>query len=69
MSEVRKWQVLLIYSTIYADIGGWVGLKKPKHPDVILEWSRMQPLFSQIIKKFHVKLIDCHGLLGFYGRP
>ena len=21
---------LLIYSTIYADVGGWVGLKKPK---------------------------------------
>ena len=27
---VRKWQFLLIYSTIYADLGGWVGLKKPK---------------------------------------
>ena len=26
----RKWQFLLIYSTIYADVGGWVGLKKPK---------------------------------------
>ena len=25
---VRKWQFLLIYSTIYADVGGWVGLKK-----------------------------------------
>ena len=22
---VRKWQFLLIYSTIYADVGGWVG--------------------------------------------
>jgi hypothetical protein len=28
---VRKWQFLLIYSTIYADVGGWVGLKKPKN--------------------------------------
>ena len=27
---VRKWQLLLIYSTIYADVVGWVGLKKPK---------------------------------------
>ena len=27
---VRKWQFLLIYSTIYADVGGWEGLKKPK---------------------------------------
>ena len=27
---VRKWHFLLIYSTIYADVGGWVGLKKPK---------------------------------------
>ena len=27
---VKKWQVLLIYSTIYADVGGWVGIKKPK---------------------------------------
>ena len=26
----RRWQFLLIYSTIYADVGGWVGLKKPK---------------------------------------
>ena len=27
---VRKWQFLLIYSTIHADVGGWVGLKTPK---------------------------------------
>ena len=27
---VRKWHFLLIYSTIYADLGGWVGLKKTK---------------------------------------
>ena len=27
---VRKWQFLLFYSTIYADVGGWVGLKKQK---------------------------------------
>ena len=27
---VRKWQSLLIYNTIYADVGRWVGLKKPK---------------------------------------
>ena len=27
---VRKWQCLLICSTICADVGGWVGLKKPK---------------------------------------
>ena len=27
---VRKWQFLLIYSTIYDDVGGWVSLKKPK---------------------------------------
>ena len=27
---VKKWQFLLIYNTIYADIGRWVGLKKPK---------------------------------------
>ena len=27
---VGKWQFLLIYSTIYADVSGWVGLKKPK---------------------------------------
>jgi hypothetical protein len=25
---VRKWQFLLIYSTIYADVGGWVGRPK-----------------------------------------
>ena len=30
VGRVRKWQFLLIYSTIYADVGGWVGLKKPK---------------------------------------
>ena len=34
---VRKWQFLLIYSTIYADVGGCrVGLK---YADVILKWS------------------------------
>jgi hypothetical protein len=27
---VRKWQFFLIYSTIYAVVGGWVDLKKPK---------------------------------------
>ena len=36
---VRKWQFLLIYSTIYADVGGWVGLKKQKKSYVTLEWS------------------------------
>ena len=25
---VRKWQFLQIYSTIYADVGGWVGEPK-----------------------------------------
>ena len=35
---------LLIYSTIYADVGGWVGLKKQKKSYVTLEWS----LFSQL---------------------
>ena len=39
---VRKWQFLRIYSTIYADVGGWVGLRKPKNADVILEWSLRQ---------------------------
>ena len=34
---VRKWQFLLIYNTIYAGLGGWVGLKSQKHADVILE--------------------------------
>ena len=38
-SGVRKWQFLLIYSTIYADIGGWVGLKSQKHAEVKLEFS------------------------------
>ena len=27
VGEVRKLQLLLIYSTIYVDVGGWVGLK------------------------------------------
>ena len=35
---VRKWQFLLIYSTIYADVGGWAK-KSQQHADVILEWS------------------------------
>ena len=30
LGGVRKWQFLMIYSTIYADVSGWVGLKKPK---------------------------------------
>jgi hypothetical protein len=28
---VRKWQFLLIYSTIYTDVAGWVSLKKSKN--------------------------------------
>ena len=39
----KKWQFLLIYSTIHADVGrwvgSWVGLKIQKHADVMLEWS------------------------------
>ena len=35
---VRKWQFLLIYSTIYAE----VGLKSQKHSDVILKWSLVE---------------------------
>ena len=31
--------ILLIYSTIHADVGQWMGLKIQKHADVILEWS------------------------------
>ena len=27
----KKLQFLLIYSTIYADVGGWVGLKNTKN--------------------------------------
>jgi hypothetical protein len=27
---VRKWQFLLMCITIYADVGEWLGLKKPK---------------------------------------
>ena len=34
---VRKGQFLLIYITIFADIGGLVGLKSPKHADVTHE--------------------------------
>ena len=26
----RKWQFLLVYNNIYADLHEWVGLKKPK---------------------------------------
>ena len=36
---VRKWQFLMIYSTVNHQRGGWVGLKSQKHDDVILEWS------------------------------
>ena len=36
ITSAKRWvgsengNFLLIYSTIYADVGGWVGLKKPK---------------------------------------
>ena len=33
-----KWQFLLIYTTIYVDVGGWVK-RRQKHADVILESS------------------------------
>ena len=29
----------MIYSTIYADLGGWVGLINQRHADILLEWS------------------------------
>ena len=37
----EKWQLFLMYSTISAEVGGWVdGPKKdPKHADVINGWS------------------------------
>ena len=52
---VIKWEFLLIYSTIYANIGGWVSLKKPKHADVILEWfprhiKADDPLYSVLYR-------------------
>ena len=46
MGGVRKLQFLLIYSTIYADVGGW-DLKSQKQADVILEWS-LRPFLPQI---------------------
>ena len=52
VSGVRKWQFLLIYSTVYADVGGWVGLKSQKHADVILEWS--------LTEYFDVILMRCN---------
>ena len=36
---VRKWQFLMIYSTVPHQRGGWVGLKKSKTWWRILEWS------------------------------
>ena len=36
---VKKWQFLMIYSTVNHQTVGWVGLKDQKHDDVILEWS------------------------------
>ena len=36
---VRKWQFLIIYSTINHQRCGWVAQKNQKHVDVILEWS------------------------------
>ena len=39
MGGVRNAFFLLIYSTIYADIGGLI---VPKHADVILEWSLVE---------------------------
>ena len=27
---VREWQFLVFYKTVFAAVGGWMGLKKPK---------------------------------------
>ena len=39
MGGVKKWKFSMIYSTVNHQRVGWVGLKKSKHDDVILEWS------------------------------
>ena len=38
MDGVKKWQFLLIYSSIYADVCRWAW-KSQNHADVMLEWS------------------------------
>ena len=44
--------------TIYADVGGWVGLKSQKNADVILEWSLMKDIFdAYLLWPFDKKLI------------
>ena len=54
----EKWQFLLRFSTIYADVG-WLGEseKVQKHADVILEWPLRPFIRVQMgkkMKKFHI---------------
>ena len=48
---VRKWQFLMIYSTVNHQREGWVGQKSQKHDDVVLEWSLID-YFSIILCDF-----------------
>ena len=66
VGEVRKWQSLLIYSTIYADVSGWVGLKKPKtwwrytwmvpaaEMDINVLFSSAQCIYTMIFQYFRL---------------
>ena len=58
MGGVRKWHFLLIYSTIYADIGGWVGLKKQK---TCWRNTWMVPNLAQIL--VHGNILAWHSSL------
>ena len=57
---VRKWQFLLIYSTIYADVGGWA-YKSQKHADVILEFKTNGPIVKfSVVQKCKSPLESFH---------
>ena len=65
MGGVRKWQFLMIYSTVNHQRGGWVGLKKLKtwwhNIWMVPKWNH-QAFFSK--KKFLISCLSFPKMIG-----
>ena len=70
---VRKWQLLLIYSTINAHVGWWVGLKKPETcwgntwmvPEMKFTWPNY---FHLLLHSLNLRVF-CSNLLCTFFKP
>ena len=65
---VRKWQFLMIYSTVNHQRSGWVGLKSQKRDDVVLECPlsenrKKYNILGMLVFKVWKKMADCLELI------